>query len=111
MAGEHQDMTGQNGNGFTTKDTIIRVEGKMDAFITAHTIQHNELVSVIQKLAQEFAVHTADDHPAHVAKLRDAELRDEGRRDMLRVIFGTSIAGLIFGAGGLIIGLAKLLGG
>lgn len=105
------EETPTHGNGFTTKDSIIRLEGKVDAFVTSHTLQHTELTALVQKLTTDLVIHTSDNHNAHVAQLREAGLRDEGRRDMLRVIFGTSVVGLVTGIGGLVIAVYKLVEG
>jgi hypothetical protein len=110
MAGD--DMTTpQNGNGYTTKDVLNRLEGKVDAFITTHTAQHAELMTTVQKLATDIAIHTADEHPKKVQELHDAGQRELGRRDMLRILFGTSVMGALLGAAGLIMNVVDKLNG
>jgi hypothetical protein len=105
------EMTTGNGNGYTTKDVLNRLEGKVDTFIATHTQQHTELMEVVQKLATDLAIHQADEHPKKVAELHDAGQRELGRRDMLRILFGTSVAGALLGAAGLAMNVVDKLNG
>lgn len=109
MSGE--EMTTPNGNGYTTKEVLSRVEGKMDAFISTHSTQHSDLMRVVQTMQLELATHMADRHSETVKALDDESKKESGRRDMLRVIFGTSIAALVTGVGGLVIAVLKFMEG
>lgn len=110
MNGQDQN-TGQNNNGYTTKDVLNRLEGKVDGFITTHSTQHAELMAMVQRVVSDMAVHSADGHSAKVRELSDASQRELGRRDMLRIIFGTSVLGALLGTAALILNVADKFNG
>lgn len=119
-------MTTPNGNGFTTKDVLVRVEGKLDGFIASQTTVNERVSKSVEDLRLEFVKHEMlPGHPPTTSRLDvmdrrvvDVEkeeltrnARVEGRNDVLRLIFGTSIAALVTGLGGLILGILKFMEG
>lgn len=112
----------ENGNGTTEReslrhmtksmqDTLVRVEAKLDAhLIEARDIDDNaraERTAIDRRLE----LHASDDHAKKVAELRDAEMRDQGRSEVYRYIFGASLLGFVAGIIGLIATVWSLLNG
>lgn len=91
------------------QETLIRVELKLDNHlkdaIEVDSSNRLELANVERRLE----LHTSDDHPKRVAELRDAELKDQGRAEVYRYIFGASLLGFISGTIGLVATVWSLL--
>ena len=103
--------TEQPAVGLTQKELLLRVEGMLVTHIQQSQEAHNTFMATLATIQERQAVHEADHHPVHVAELKAKETREEGRRDVLKYIFGTSVIALITGVGGLIIAVFKLTTG
>lgn len=72
---------------------------------------HNAFMTTLTEIRERQAVHESDKHAEAVQTLKDSDTREQGRRDVLKYIFGTSIIALVTGIGGLAIALTKLATG
>lgn len=97
--------------GLTQKELLLRVEGILMAHISQSQEAHNAFMATLAEIRERQALHESDHHPQHVAELRQRETREEGRRDVLKYIFGTSVVALIAGLGGLVLGIVKFFTG
>lgn len=97
-----------NGGGFSNKELLIRLEGMLSAHIAQSTQQHTAFMREMGELRERQTLHAADDHAEKVADLDRKDTREQGRWDVLKYIFGTSILALVTGIGGLIVGIVRL---
>lgn len=97
--------------GLTQKELLLRVEGMLVTHIQQSQEAHNTFMTTLAAIQERQAVHESDHHPQVVAQLRSKETREEGRREVLRYIFGTSVIALVCGVGGLVIAIFKMTTG
>lgn len=97
------EVTNSNGSA-TVKEMVreirdgqTRLEGKLDAHIAEEAAGRAVITAAISENRMKMEVHASDEHPRKVNELRDAELREEGRKDVLRYIFGASLMGFLAG--------------
>lgn len=95
----------------TQKELLLRLEGMLVTHITQSQEAHNQFMNTMAEIRERQALHESDHHPQAVAELKSKDTREEGRKDVLKYIFGTSVIALVCGVGGLIIAVFKLTGG
>lgn len=104
------DVESQPGIALTQKELLLRMEGILTTHLHQSQEAHNSFMATLAEIRERQALHESDKHAATVAALQTKEIREEGRQDVLKYIFGTSVLGLITGVGGLLIAVFKLAG-
>lgn len=104
-------MTSEPVGGLTQKELLLRLEGMLVTHIQQSQEAHNAFMVTLTEIRERQALHEADKHAETVRELKSKDTREEGRRDVLKYIFGTSVVALICGVGGLIIAIFKLTTG
>jgi len=101
----------QPASGLTQKELLLRLEGMLVTHIAQSQEAHNTFMATLAAIQERQAIHESDNHRNVVAELKSKDTREEGRRDVLKYIFGTSVVALLSGVGGLIIAIFKLTTG